>query len=193
MGLSAPGGGTMSSVWQAILIAAVLALAPAANADCVPGVHTGASARVITNLHFDITTGHDDLRGGQNDNVYVDLLFYERHNLAFALPLRGGLNHFARWADGSRHVVDVPLARCAYLDGAEGLHGIRLHTRFTGGVSGDNWNVSKVRVDWSGVDLHDGHAVSGTLLNLDLTYRTDGSEYRFTGDRRSWEWDVDRR
>jgi hypothetical protein len=115
------------------------------------------------NLHFTIVTGNDDLRGS-GDNVYgvVDVAGTETRRI---LNLRG-----MRWADGSRHEVDIPLPAGFRL---EDLRSIDLETTFGGGIGGDNWNMASVVVDV--------RPRSGGGLRLVVARN---GPFRFTGDRR---------
>jgi hypothetical protein len=114
-------------------------------------------------LRFTIATGDDDLRGG-NDNVYavIDVAGTTTRHL---------LNQRStRWADGSRHVTDVPLPsgfRTA------DLRSIQLETTFGGGIGGDNWNMASAVVD-----IRPRYAEGMPLVVARQ------SAFRFTGDRR---------
>jgi hypothetical protein len=115
-------------------------------------------------LRFTTVTGNDDLRGGQ-DNVYaiIDLE---------GTPMRRILNQRAmRWADGSRHVTDLPLPAGFRL---EHLRSIRLETTFRGGIDGDNWNMNSITIQIAPTN-GDGQP---------LVIARHGA-YRFTGDRRT--------
>ena len=90
-----------------------------------------------TQARIFIQTGGDDLRGGSNAADNADV----------ALSFRGGsrvtvnVNKGQSWDNGETHsaVLELP----AHLRVSE-VEGITVRTHFTGGVSGDNWNVDKV-------------------------------------------------
>lgn len=116
-----------------------------------------------------LTTGGDDLRGG-NDNLHVHLLLRDGRTLRFE-----NVNNRRRWVNNSTESVAVPLP-----DGVSptDVRGVRLETTFGGGVGGDNWNLDEIWVR--------GRDEGGTR---ELYYKGGDPRplMRFTGDRRSLE------
>ena len=89
-------------------------------------------------LWMTITTGGDDLRGG-NDNAEVVVGMRSGAEIHF-----GNINRSARWIDHLAQSVPLPLnppvrrADLAWVD---------LRTHFGGGLGGDNWKVDGVRIE----------------------------------------------
>jgi len=98
----------------------------------------------VTYVYLVIRTGNDDLRGG-NDNLNVRLRY------------RGGeqyvrnINEGRSWGNGSTNQVKIAMnRRITRVD----FSGITLETDSRGGVGGDNWNMSYLKVTlkvWSGI------------------------------------------
>lgn len=93
-------------------------------------------------LLLEITTGGDDLRGG-NDNVSVIIKF------------KGGkpeqkfvnINKSARWIGNYTETVPITLAAAVK---KEDIESITFYTTFGGGIGGDNWNMERVAVKLGG-------------------------------------------
>jgi len=88
-------------------------------------------------LELTIQTGGDDLRG-DNDNLNI------------IVHLRGGQSQLARninggkaWHNESMHVETITLERAV---DANDILEVDLQTTFTGGTSGDNWDMDSVAV-----------------------------------------------
>jgi hypothetical protein len=91
---------------------------------------------------LEITTGGDDLRGG-NDNVSV------------IIKLKGGkpeqkfanINKGARWINNYTETIPLTLATGIK---KEDIESITLLTSFGGGIGGDNWNLDRILVKMDG-------------------------------------------
>jgi hypothetical protein len=144
--------------------------------DCGSGIH-------MTTLHFIIGAGEDDLRGG-SDNVQLYARLAGRSDWLL-VPLHGGLNRSAHWANGSVHPVDVTIGGGACPLPPAYITGLRLQTTFGGGMGDDNWNLRSVHVDWIGADAT-GAAVSGVMADVPAPAR-GGYLHRFTGDNTPYD------
>ncbi len=96
-----------------------------------------ANAGQVAQLSFEIRTGGDDLRGG-NDNLGIQIHFADG-----SIQFQPNVNHGARWADNSTNTVSVPLNK-PVVPGQ--IKAIDLLTTFSGGMGGDNWNMDSLRV-----------------------------------------------
>ena len=94
-------------------------------------------------LNLRITTGKDDLRGG-NDNLNVTIHFADGTSQAEA-----NVNHSQNWANGSVKGADILLNRPVSIDQ---IRGITLATTFIGGPAGDNWKMASMQADASLAD-----------------------------------------
>ncbi len=101
----------------------------------IPVVQTVAGK--ASKLELTIQTGGDDLRG-DNDNLNIIIHF------------RGGQSQLARninggkaWHNESMHVETITLERAV---DANDIVEVDLQTTFTGGASGDNWDMDSVTV-----------------------------------------------
>lgn len=111
-----------------------------------------ATAGQVTELIFEIRTGSDDLRGGR-DNLDIETLFTDGKN-----QLDGNVNAGASWTNNSSHTVKVTLNRPVPVNQ---IRGVNLITTFSGGMSGDNWNMDSVRVTASGPGVNKVLATHG--------------------------------
>lgn len=168
------------------LLGVIIGIAPA-NAVC----ERTAGAIYITKLRVTIQTGGDDLRGGR-DNVSLALNINTGGGGAAWVTLtgRGGLNGSARWADWSSNTVDLPVTNAEGCQVAlNAIRRLRLTTSFSGGMSGDNWNMRSIHVDWFGVQ--GAWTMTNYLLDVPPSGHTrDSYVFRFTGDRQTWEHDA---
>ena len=108
---------------------------------------TGAAP--LYSLTISITTGGDDLRGGNNDNVDVIVFLRNGQRLQFQ-----NINRSITWPGNTTRVVTRILPGLAqYPKGIyrSDIAGVILSTHFTGGLFGDNWNVDAVRL--TGMEL----------------------------------------
>jgi hypothetical protein len=170
-------------LWAAAIVASA-AFATPARADCVRSPHS----RYLTALRVTIATGGDDLRGGSdNVDLAVDVSPDGRTPSWVTLTGRGGLNGFRRWPDWSVNTVTIPVVDAAGCPVAVGLiRRVRLFTSFGGGLSGDNWNMRSIHIDWLTDSL-----LTGVLLDVPRPGHTrDSYVFRFTGDHRVWEHDA---
>ncbi|HEX7287284.1 MAG TPA: hypothetical protein VF532_13950 [Candidatus Angelobacter sp.] len=99
------------------------------------------AGRTVRALDLIISSGNDDLRGGSNagDNCDVTIELTSGRNIVI-----NNVNQSGKWDGWSSHTVPIPLP-------AGGLHGgdvraVKLHTRFGGGMGGDNWNVNRIQL-----------------------------------------------
>lgn len=124
-------------------------------------------ATPVSQVRLTIETGGDNLEGG-DDNAFATLLDRDDAVVVAEFPLNGG----AEWGNHTIHSVTQALSPTVSLDQ---LRKLRVRTTFGGGLSGDNWNIDRLIVDY-----HDG-----------VTWRTlhDDSGFplaRLTGDRPTW-------
>jgi len=91
----------------------------------------------ITWLKLTIKTGSDDLRGNE-DNLDITVRFADGTSKKFP-----SVNYRKRWADHESHKVALKFER-GY-DRHE-IVGLTLCTTFSGGTSGDNWNMDRLEV-----------------------------------------------
>ncbi len=106
----------------------------------------------VTELIFEIRTGSDDLRGG-NDNLNVETLFSDGKS-----QRNENVNQSANWSNNSNHVVKVALNRPVPVNQ---IRSVNLITTFTGGYNGDNWNMDSVRVTATGPGVNKVIATHG--------------------------------
>jgi len=89
------------------------------------------------NITAVLRTGTDDLRGG-NDNLNLIVLLRDENRLRF-----DNVNDGSRWENNSLRIVRRELPdNLSFAD----ILGLRLVTTFGGGISGDNWSLSALRV-----------------------------------------------
>jgi hypothetical protein len=138
--------------WIAALAAVGLA-GPAWSAP-VTTIDGGPAGYVCT-LTLTIGTGDDDLRGGDDNLQAWVLLPFGARGAPIWLSLSdlinagpSGINARQNWSNWSTHSVTARLPDCSVRSDA--IHGLRLMTHATGGVSGDNWNLQSVSLTWSG-------------------------------------------
>ncbi len=117
----------------------------------------------LTALRVTITTGGDDLRGGDDDNAVLTVRT-RRHRLR--LPLNAG----ASWGNGSTHTVTHALPPGITLGV---VSRVRLETAFGGGTGGDNWEVAAVVLE--------GRTATGWR---ELARHRGSPWVRFTGERK---------
>lgn len=93
---------------------------------------------LVKEILLEITTGGDDLRGG-NDNVSVIIKFKGgKPEQKF-----GNINRGARWIGNYTETVPLTLATAVK---KEDIESITFITSFGGGIGGDNWNMERVAV-----------------------------------------------
>jgi hypothetical protein len=88
-------------------------------------------------LQLEITTGGDDLRGG-NDNLNVHIVLKNGSRETHA-----NVNNRGRWINNYCETVTLKLRTPVKL---EDIASIELQTTFGGGIGGDNWNMDAVRI-----------------------------------------------
>jgi hypothetical protein len=100
----------------------------------VPGQDVGGE---ILQLRAIITTGDDDLRGGEGSHDNCDVILTLTSGPAIVIE---NINHGSSWSKGGINTVVLPLP-----DGTRvgDVASCRLHTQFSGGLSGDNWNINQ--------------------------------------------------
>lgn len=109
--------------------------------NAAPAAAPGQVTQLILRFH----TGSDDLRGG-NDNLNVDIHFTNgttQSNL--------NVNRSARWPDNTANIATIVLNRAVPLNE---LKSLTLTTTFSGGMGGDNWNMSSLSVTAVGNGLN---------------------------------------
>lgn len=106
----------------------------------------GGKDGLLRELLVELRTGEDDLRGGSNDNVAIEVQVKGK-----PAKLYPNVNLSARWISNYSQTVSLPLVSPIR---PEDLLGLTVRTKFTGGFDGDNWNVDwmKVRVRGGGID-----------------------------------------
>lgn len=117
----------------------------ATPAPTVPVTDLGPNDGKIRELVVEIKTGGDDLRGG-NDNVSLSVGLFGRSPLRFE-----NVNASVRWIGNYSQFVAVKLPTPVL---PENITSVGVHTKFGGGISGDNWNMDFiiVRARGGGVD-----------------------------------------
>jgi hypothetical protein len=94
------------------------------------------TANSNTILYLGVTTGKDDLRGG-NDNLHVTLVFNDGTTQDFP-----NVNAGAVWVSDYTEVVPLNLNRIIRTRGT--IRAIKLKCSFGGGFNGDNWDMKKI-------------------------------------------------
>ena len=89
----------------------------------------------IEQLRVVIVTGGDDLRGGSDNCDAVVML---SSGATLTIP---NINSNQHWNNDETHTAVIPLPPDVT---AGSITRFGLHTQFTGGISGDNWNVNSV-------------------------------------------------
>jgi hypothetical protein len=94
--------------------------------------------REILQLRAIITTGDDDLRGGEGPNDNCDVILTFTSGPAITIQ---NINNGYAWTNKSTNTVVLPLP-----DGTRvgDIRSFTLRTQFGGGLSGDNWKVDRV-------------------------------------------------
>ena len=119
-------------------------------------------------LQVTIWTGSDDLRGG-GDNANLSIIYTDGHRQRFR-----NVNKNGTWQDNLAQTVYLPLPTgYRSLSNLDAIGGLFLETTVSGGVSGDNWNVNRIRIIG-----HVGHSRK-TLYD-----QRGNPLIRITGDRR---------
>jgi len=90
---------------------------------------------LVDELLLEITTGGDDLRGG-NDNVSVSIQIKGQPTQNFS-----NINKGARWINNYTETVSLKLRKPVK---KEDIISITFKTSFGGGIGGDNWNMNSV-------------------------------------------------
>lgn len=117
----------------------------------------------INRLLFNVTTGGDDLRGG-NDNVHFHIYFKDGTKQTIY-----NANKKHRWPDNHSQTVEIYLDKSVHLNQ---IDKIELQTTFGGGMFGDNWNMDAIKIT----------AIQGDGKELSF-YENNGRPLkRFTGD-----------
>jgi len=124
---------------------------------------------VVQQVKVTIQTGDDDLRGG-NDNAFARLEYSDGTSDEVYL------NDGASWGNNSVHGKSFTLPSHRTLGD---IVGFSIHTTFGGGISGDNWNVNQLLVEYFGPNGN------GTLLS-----RQGNPFLRFTGQFQEWMVDL---
>lgn len=93
----------------------------------------GPQKQLITVLR----TGKDDLRGGR-DNLNIALLYKDGKSDMFR-----NVNKGRRWINKSTNAVSLPIPQNRKFSD---IRGMKLSTTFSGGLSGDNWNLHSLNI-----------------------------------------------
>jgi len=126
--------------------------------------------QVVSNLHFTIITGSDDVRQNSQVNATLTILEGEQQS-----EVQQSLNNGANWPNGSINQADmaIPSVRVRY------IRSFRID--FLSGSTGpfdteDNWNMNGIQATYT---LDTG----GT----DILFEQDGQPlHRFTGSDPTW-------
>ncbi len=123
----------------------------------------------VNRIRLTIRTGGDDLRGG-DDNAFASIRNSNGSLIDNEFPLNGKSN----WANYTVHYVTHELSTPVKLSD---LRRLRIRTTFGGGLSGDNWNIDRISLDYQ--------VGQGTWQSL---YDRSGKPLiRLTGERNTWE------
>lgn len=109
--------------------------------DLVVGVPAQDEGQAVTALSLIISTGNDDLRGEGHagDNCDVTLVLSGGKSIVV-----DNVNHGQDWNNWTDHTVSIPIP-AGGLKGGD-VQSVKLHTRFGGGIGGDNWNVQRIQL-----------------------------------------------
>ena len=118
----------------------------------------------VSQLNLTITTGADDLRGG-NDNLDVIVHFRNGSKLRF-----NNVNQGKRWAENSAHTVSIFLNNPVPVGD---LDKVELFATVSGGIGGDNFDMLNLVIQ----------ALGGGIDQI-LYVRPGFPLHRFTGDRK---------
>ena len=131
-----------------------------------------AQAQQVTSMTFEVRTGGDNLRGG-NDNAFV-VIFTD--NGAVLRQQLNARNRELKDYTTARQTVRLPAGT-----DLSNIQGFGLLVRgFTGGFDGDNWNVDGLRIT---ARLADGRGY--VMMN-----ESASPLYRFTGDNKSFTRNI---
>jgi hypothetical protein len=107
--------------------------------DLVLPVPPSDTTQTVQSLSLVISTGNDDLRGGDGgDNCDVTVTLTSGN--VIRLP---NVNLGQTWRGWTKNTVSIPLP-AGTMGGA--VASVALHTGFGGGIAGDNWNVERVQL-----------------------------------------------
>jgi hypothetical protein len=126
---------------------------------------------MANSISFQLETGSDDLRGG-NDNLNLVVVLRDGTEIRY-----DNVNQSQRWNNNTTHEVDKDLPET--LSSFSDIIGVRLETTFGGGVAGDNSNLNAL--------------VVLTVIRLPSTYLFGESGdplVRFTGAMRVHEFSI---
>ncbi len=127
---------------------------------------SAATTDAPTFITIELTTGNDDLRGG-NDNFNVVVLYSNGRRETLR-----NINQGRRLADRTTRTWTKTISGSAH-----SVRGINIETTASGGFSGDNWNVDRLKVSLRGPGF------SRTVLT-----KSGKPLVRFTGDNRVEEF-----
>jgi hypothetical protein len=96
---------------------------------------------MVTELDLIISTGNDDLRGGSHLNDDCDVTIALNNGTAITVK---NVNNGGTWSNWTDHTVRIPLPSGGLRGGD--LKNVKLHTGFSGGFNGDNWNVQRIQL-----------------------------------------------
>ncbi|NOR68740.1 MAG: hypothetical protein GQ532_03435 [Methylomarinum sp.] len=120
------------------------------------------NSKLVRELIFEITTGNDDLRGG-NDNL--NIIIYTKENLPQTFK---NINRSKHWIGNYTQTVKVTLKKPIPVTD---ILRVTLTTTFSGGMFGDNWNMNGLKISALGDQLYDEH---------------ENPLFRFTGERKAF-------
>ncbi len=130
--------------------------------------------QVVSNLHFTITTGGDDVRQNSQVNATLTVLEGEQESV-----VKQSLNNGANWPNGSINQADMTIPSVRVRD----IRSFRID--FLSGSTGpfdteDNWNMNGIQATYT---LDSG--------GIDILFEQDGQPlHRFTGSDPTWEIDF---
>jgi hypothetical protein len=183
-GISSPGPVTRNwqdSTWAAVSGNPIVRFTGSVHDWSTPvNVSATDQGKQILQLRAVIVTGADDLRGGTgpNDNCDAILMFNNGSTLAIQ-----NVNNGMHWNNGETHVIALPLPPGMT---AGNITRFGLHTSFSGGLSGDNWNVNGVTLLAS---LLPKPITPPPLLRTWIN-ATGNPLVRFTGSTHDWSMPI---
>lgn len=130
--------------------------------------------QVVSNLHFTITTGGDDVRQNSQVNATVTVLEGQQES-----EVQQSLNNGANWPNGSVNQADMPIPSVRVRD----IRSFRID--FLSGSTGpfdteDNWNMDGIQATYT---LDTG--------GIDILFEQYGQPlHRFTGSAPTWQIDF---
>jgi hypothetical protein len=109
--------------------------------DLTESVQPQDVGQQVRALDLVISTGNDDLRGGNNPGDNCDVIVALANGKSITL---NNVNRGSSWAGWTDHTVSIPIPGGGLRGGD--VQSVKLHTGFGGGIGGDNWNVQRLQL-----------------------------------------------